>query len=172
MSGRVQRQIIGAVVLALAAAALLWAWQVREREGVSHAPVRAGLNSGEDALRAHVRENFEKIASELNRQARETGGEAVALRFVDVGEGPSITYLYRVDTSRAPFDAARARRVLAGQCCGMPEMRDYMPYGVYYEYVYVDADDRELLRTRVDEAVCRALEASAADRAAEEKHSQ
>ncbi len=161
MSEKNVKRAVGAAVLALAAAALVWAWQVRREEGVSQAPVTAGLESGENALRAAVRENFEQSAAELNRMAQEPTDEPVALRLVDVGEGPSLAYWYRVDTARMDFDPAEVRRRLGEQTCAVPEMRDYMPYGVHYIFIYVDGGDRELLRARVDEDVCRALETAA-----------
>ena len=38
--------------------------------------------------------------------------------------------------------------------CSVPEMRDYMQYGVFYTYVYEDGQGKEIMSLTVDEAAC------------------
>ena len=163
-----QKHWTGLVVLLCIMIALSWAWHEREEKGADKTPVLGGMNGvidgGKDdgfgALRNEVRKNFEKVAAELNEQiaARKTSGE-LELASAEVGDGPSMTYIYTV---KKPLDAELSRvkvfSHVAGEVCNIPEMRDFMPYGVYYTYVYRDEGNKDLFSLRIDEEVCKKYE--------------
>ena len=146
----------GLAVLFCIIIALFWAWQQRVEKEAEQAPVLGGMDDGFTAVRREVRKNFEKASAELNEQiaARKEKGD-LELSGTAVGDGPSMTYTYTV---KKPLENTIPEEkifpLIAGKVCSIPEMRDYMPYGVYYIYVYRDEENKELLRIRVDESVC------------------
>ncbi|MDO5536729.1 MAG: hypothetical protein Q4F72_04290 [Desulfovibrionaceae bacterium] len=159
---RKYQTIAGAIVAALILGAIFWAWQAREEKNVSRAPVKAGLEDGFRDLRREVRKNFEQAAEMLNSQAAEHANEPARLAKAEVGDGPSMIYHYALRRSETAVPAeADARAVLLEQTCAVPEMRDYMQYGVYYVFVYAD-ETEELFRVRVDEEACKRHEEAAA----------
>ena len=78
----------------------------------------------------------------------------IVLKRVEVGEGPSMTYHYVLENGAAALDT----EPVVERTCSVPEMRDYMQYGVFYTYVYEDGQGKELLSLTVDEAACEAHE--------------
>ncbi len=159
-----QKHWTGLVVLLCIMIALSWAWHEREDKGADKTPVLGGMDDGFGAVRNEVRKNFEKACAELNEKiaARTTSGD-LELSSAEVGDGPSMTYVYTV---KKPLDAETSRdkvfAIVADKVCNIPEMRDYMPYGIYYTYVYRDEENRELFSLRIDEDVCKKHEQSAA----------
>ncbi len=161
-----QKQWTGLVVLLCILIALSWAWHAREDKGADKTPVLGGMDDGFGALRNEVRKNFVQVCSELNEQiaARKTSGE-LELSSAEVGDGPSMTYIYTV---KKPLDAQISKDKVfshvADKVCNIPEMRDFMPYGVYYTYVYRNEENRELFSLRIDEAVCKKHEKEASSK--------
>ena len=159
-----QKHWTGLVVLLCIMIALSWAWHEREEKGADKTPVLGGMDGRMDdgfgALREEVRKNFVQVCAELNEQiaARKTSGD-LELSSAEVGDGPSMTYVYTV---KKPLDAELSRvkvfSHVAGEVCNIPEMRDFMPYGVYYTYVYRDEGNKDLFSLRIDEDVCKKYE--------------
>ena len=76
------------------------------------------------------------------------------MKRVEVGEGPSMTYHYVLENGAVELDTAP----VIERTCSVPEMRDYMQYGVFYTYVYEDGQGKEIMSLTVDEAACEAHE--------------
>ncbi len=153
------RVVLGLLVLLLLVLALVWAMRTRMEKEVSLAPVSAGLEDGHTALRREIRRSFEATAADINGRAPVAVDPVTTLEGMEVGEGPSITYRYRLASSElSAADRLEAESAVRERVCSEPEMRDYMPYGIHYDYVYMGSEGRELLRLRVDEESCLRLE--------------
>lgn len=166
-----RKKPIGFAVAFCLAAALIWAWQVRVEKGADTTPVAGGMSDGitgrksfDDAVRHEIRKNFEAACDELNKGiAEKKEREPLALTYVEVGDGPSMTYLYTVSKEAMNgFSKENMRIKVSSAVCGVPEMRDYMQYGVYYTYVYQDEDGKGLFQMRVDDKLCTMIEQEAA----------
>ena len=121
---------IGLVVVCLLVCALVWAWQARKDKKVSQVPVQAGLEESFRDLKVEIAKRFAQAADLLNKDAPKTLQPAAALDTAPVIE----------------------------RTCSVPEMRDYMQYGVFYTYVYEDGQGKEIMSLTVDEAACEAHE--------------
>ncbi len=150
------KHLTGLAVLFCIIFALFWAWQQRVEKEAEQAPVLGGMDDGFTAVRREVGKNFEKASAELNEQiaTKKEKGD-LELTGTEVDDGPSMTYVYTV---KKPLENTISEEkifpLVADKVCSIPEMRDYMPYGVYYTYVYCNEENKELLRIRVDESVC------------------
>ncbi len=152
MRGR--QALLGAVIGILLVLALVWAWQTRESKNVSHMPVQVELDESFRDLKMEIAKRFAQAADILNSDAPKQLQPGIVLKGVEVGEGPSMTYRYVVEKGVVRLEA----EPVTERTCGIPEMRDYMQYGVFYKYVYEDGQGKELLSLTVDEAACKAHE--------------
>ena len=145
---------IGLVVVCLLVCALVWAWQAREDKKVSSMPLQTGLEESFRDLKVEIAKRFAQAADLLNKDAPKTLQPGIVLKRVEVGEGPSMTYHYVLENGAAALDTAP----VIERTCSVPEMRDYMQYGVFYTYVYEDGQGKEIMSLTVDEAACEAHE--------------
>ena len=125
---------IGLVVVCLLVCALVWAWQAREDKKVSSMPLQAGLEESFRDLKVEIARRFAEAADLLNKDAPKTLQPGIVMKRVEVGEGPSMTYHYVLENGAVELDTAP----VIERTCSVPEMRDYMQYGVFYTYVYED----------------------------------
>lgn len=141
--------------------AVIWAWERYEERGTSPVPVVSGLEESYRDLRAEVRKRFEEAARQLNAETPKSFGDLITLRKVEVGEGPSMIYYYTVRGSEFR-EGQEARAAVLDQVCSLPEMRDYMQYGVHYDYIYETAEGARLFDFVISEEACKAHEAAKA----------
>lgn len=162
------KKLIGAAVLVAGICALVWAWQVREEKQVTAVPVQAELEESFRDLKIEIGKRFAEAATLLNADAPKQLAPGVTLKHVEAAEGPSMTYHYVLDGQTA---APSGEPVLA-QVCSIPEMRDYMQYGVFYTYSYETAAGDVLVQLRIDEAACKAHELEKAKASVQEAPKQ
>lgn len=139
--------------------AVIWAWERYEEKGTSPVPVVSGLEESYRDLRAEVRKRFEEAAQQLNAETPKSFGDIITLRKVEVGEGPSMLYYYTVKGSEFR-EGQEARSAVLDRVCSLPEMRDYMQYGVHYDYIYESAEGARLFDFVISEQACKAHEAA------------
>lgn len=159
-----KRMLLGVSVLLLAAAALWWSVDKRSESGVSFLPLRREVeeslkNRPRDdygALRREIFENFRKAADYLNENSPMPAGPNLQLKRTEASrDGPSMTYTYVVDGEiRVGLESMDP---VMREVCSKPEMSDYMQYGVFYRYVYENAEGKVLMSFEVDEQTCKAL---------------
>lgn len=162
------QRIVGLLVVLCVTAALGWSFQVREKQQIGHAPIKSGVPSLENVfreMRAAIRANFEQVAADLNAQAAEHADAPFRLSRAEVGDGPSMIYYYTLAGGETLPDEQTLLARLAASGCTVPEMRDYMEYGVSYIFVYSYEQSGEFRRLRLDDNVCKAYAASTAQAA-------
>ncbi len=159
-----KKMLLGACVLLLAAAALWWSVGKRSESDVSLLPLKREVEESlknrqrddHGALRREIFENFRKAADYLNENSPMPAGPYLQLKHTEASkDGPSMTYTYVVDGEIKV--GLESMEPVMREVCSKPEMSDYMQYGVFYRYVYENAEGRVLMSFEVDEQTCKAL---------------